>query len=595
MLVLALLAHDLLGYGLFAQPYKVLHEFSGLDGANPWSGLVLSGSTLYGNTEEGGRASQGTVFKLNADGTGFTVLHDFGTMADDGSDPMGPLAVAGTNLYGTTYLGGRLGLGLVFKLDTDGGGFEVLHHFLPSPDGANPRGCLALDGATLYGSTRSGGDAKPFSQGTVYTVNTDGTGYKILHNFGTGYGIGDDPSGGLVLRGTTLYGTTSGWSTTGEGSMVFKLNTDGSGFEVVARTGYMPMAPVLVAGNRLYGTTVHGTGTSLGTLFTVGIDGTGYEKLCDLNMPYGGLVLCGGALLGTTTSEYGVNYGTIFTINTNGSRFTVLKSFTGIDGSGSTAGMVLCGTNLCGTTRYGGAYGKGLVFSQALPVPRILLQPQTQTAELGADVLLQVKSDPPQVTYQWFFNGTAAITGITTNSSLNLSDVQTAQGGAYSVVVCNEFGTVTSSPAILNVVPKVERRWVPAVSLTGDIGSLVELDSRDSLDPALDWKNIAQLTLTSAPQFYFDTRVPLPFQRFYRAWQSFPLSVLSTIDFHLIPALTLNGTTGGKVLVEAINQSGPIDAWFPLNIVTLTNNSQLYFDTTAPHQPRRLYRLTLLP
>jgi hypothetical protein len=63
----------------------------------------------------------------------------------------------------------------------------------------------------------------------------------------------------------------------------------------------------------------------------------------------------------------------------------------------------------------------------------------------------------------------------------------------------------------------------------------------------------------------------------------------------MVPALTLTGTTGGKVLVEAINQFGPIDAWFPLNIVTLTNNSQIYFDTTAPHQPQRLYRLTHLP
>ena len=50
-----------------------------------------------------------------------------------------------------------------------------------------------------------------------------------------------------------------------------------------------------------------------------------------------------------------------------------------------------------------------------------------------------------------------------------------------------------------------------------------------------------------------------------------------------------------QVRVDGINQFGPIEAWFTLATVTLTNPSQLYFDVSALGQPARLYRLVPLP
>jgi hypothetical protein len=47
--------------------------------------------------------------------------------------------------------------------------------------------------------------------------------------------------------------------------------------------------------------------------------------------------------------------------------------------------------------------------------------------------------------------------------------------------------------------------------------------------------------------------------------------------------------------VDYINQVGPIDAWVALATVTLTNTSQLYFDTSAPGRPDRLYRVVQVP
>ena len=46
--------------------FTTLHSFTGgSDGANPWSGLISSGNTLYGTASGGGSSGNGTVFSLS--------------------------------------------------------------------------------------------------------------------------------------------------------------------------------------------------------------------------------------------------------------------------------------------------------------------------------------------------------------------------------------------------------------------------------------------------------------------------------------------------------------------------------------------------
>src|SRR5450432_327911 len=94
-----------------AQVFTVVKSFSSLtslnytnsDGAEPLAGLVLSGSTLYGTASTGGDGGgiygSGTIFKLNTDGTGYTVLKTFpgapGGSNQDGTIPQGDLLVDG--------------------------------------------------------------------------------------------------------------------------------------------------------------------------------------------------------------------------------------------------------------------------------------------------------------------------------------------------------------------------------------------------------------------------------------------------------------------------------------------------------------------
>jgi len=188
----------------------------------PYCTLALSGSVLYGTTESGGTGT-GSVFALNTDGTGFTNLHSFSVA--DGKTPLAGLALSGTTLYGTTYYGGDSGLGTVFAVSTDGTGFTNLHSFSAASsvyphtnwDGYNPFARLVLSGKTLYGTAESGGSV---GYGTVFAVNTDGTGFRTLHSFTLLDGA--FPQGGLTLSGNILYGTTYSGGNGGNG-VVFSI------------------------------------------------------------------------------------------------------------------------------------------------------------------------------------------------------------------------------------------------------------------------------------------------------------------------------------------------------------------------------------
>src|SRR5579862_3001748 len=97
-----------------------------------------------------------------------THLNNFNRAVNaDGAGPVGPLILAGGTFYGVAYEGGSYGSGTVFAINTDGTGFSTLYSFASwanSPpytneDGAIPRGGLTLSGKTLYGTTSTGGSS----------------------------------------------------------------------------------------------------------------------------------------------------------------------------------------------------------------------------------------------------------------------------------------------------------------------------------------------------------------------------------------------------------------------------------------------------
>ena len=250
---------------------------------------------------------------------------------------------------------------------------------------------------------------------------------------------------------------------------------------------------------------------------------------------------------------------------------------------------------LPGTTGWGTTFG-GRPTARWIQVPTVLIPPQTQTAEAGSPVGLWVRaSSPLPLFYLWYLNGTN-LTSCSTNCELELTDLQFSQSGAYTVVISNALGTVTSAPVMLQVIAAVERRPVPGVKVTGQTGSLLNVDYANSLSPTPNWTPLGSVSLTSASGYCFDLPLPLPPQRFYRAWQTGTPGVAPSLSLPgMVPAITLTGSIGDSWRVDYINRFGPTDAWVTLATVTLTNTPQLYFDVSAPGQPQRLYRLVQVP
>jgi uncharacterized repeat protein (TIGR03803 family) len=185
-----------------------------LDGQLPLGALVRDAAgNLYGTTLLGGANNAGTIFKLTP-GRVETVLYNFCSEVNcaDGSAPEGGLFLdPSTNtIYGTTSAGGTgtcpSGCGALFSIDTDGNGFTVLHSFAGSPnDGANPYGTVVRDAAgNLYGTTANGGNGVP-AAGTVFEFSSVGI-LSVLHNFDAE--DGSYPSSNLVYSKGNLYGTT---------------------------------------------------------------------------------------------------------------------------------------------------------------------------------------------------------------------------------------------------------------------------------------------------------------------------------------------------------------------------------------------------
>jgi len=302
--------------------YTLLHGFenNATDGGTPGYGasVVASGTTLYGMTQAGGSSSNGVLFKINTSGSGYQVLHHFngyilflnpGGSKDDGAQPYGTPVLDGATLYGTTATGGSNGFGTVFSINTDGSGFQALHHFGGNNDGTLPYGSLILDGTTLYGTTSSGGSNN--AQGVVFKLETNGTGYQTLHHFTPG--INDDcaaPWGGLAKSGTTLYGMAWLGGTGGLGSL-FKLEADGTGYQILHHfiggfvDGAHPYGSLIVDGTTLYGMTKDGGINNAGTVFRINTDGSGLQLLHEFALseaynPYGDLIRSGTILYGMT-------------------------------------------------------------------------------------------------------------------------------------------------------------------------------------------------------------------------------------------------------------------------------------------------------
>jgi len=441
---------------------------------------------FYGVTESG---SNGTVFEVGSNGI-ITTLSDF--TFDNFAGPHRDL-IAGPDgkLYGTA-IGS---LGIVCEINTNGD-YSALATF-GHTNGSDPFAGLMLgpDG-NFYGTTQSGGTN---FEGTIYRVTTNGT-LTSLYSFGAlawGVGGGSNFDGGEPDFGLTLgpdgdiYGTAENGGKNRKGAF-FKIATDGT-FTLL---GYFnsncpsPSAKLALGpdGN-FYGITWEGGTSSNGTIFKAGTDGT-ITRLASFDSTIG--TYSTALTLGSDGNFYGAtgrggpgSGGSIFRLNLPPSIITQPIHQIVRAGGEASFGITLFGTGpfayqwLANGALVPGGTNSSLTISNATALslgdyqvvvsnawgsitssvasldlglaPMITNQPAGESVIIGGTANYSVTAGgTPPLAYQWYFNGSNALTGAT-NDSLSLGPVLTNEAGQYQVVVTSLYGSATSSVAGLTV------------------------------------------------------------------------------------------------------------------------------------------------
>jgi uncharacterized repeat protein (TIGR03803 family) len=365
-----------------APPPTTIYAFGGPgspagDGAEPKGSLtavVVGGKpVLFGRTAIGGNGECGIIFSVSPDGSNYQVLYRFN--GPDGCDPRHDAMTfdPATGAFYSTTQGvqqnppmqsyGNQGQIFTFSpmapIPTP---IPAIVVFQGPPGGAQQHSSFSIDPVTgmLYGMTAQGGGAN--SDGLLYAVKPDGTGFVALHDFTKAEGR--NPHGRIVLDAGVLYGITrSDGTPPGGGS--------GSGFGAVfsyALTAPLANGPITVL-HTFAGGPSDGATSDHGYLTPVDVGG---KRI------FFGLTQCGGTGGGVDacSASSGGGDGIIFQIDPSAppgsaAAFNIVHSFQGTehgDGADPYGSLMYDGTYLYGTTSAGGTHDNGTVF-RFTPVP----------------------------------------------------------------------------------------------------------------------------------------------------------------------------------------------------------------------------------
>jgi len=262
----------------------------------------------------------------------------------------------------------------------------VLYSFNPEADG-NPVARLLLEKKTLFGTTQGQGS----SDGTVFELKQSGNSWTESTPVTFNGDNGAYPGAGLIADSSgDLYGTT-GSASTYNGGTAFELTPSGNGWtfqtiwsfgNTATHDGDYPDGDLLMdSTGAIYGTTVQGGTSNLGTVFKLTNSGGVWTESVlynfaggsDGQFPEAGLAMdSSGALYGTTyygggSGTCNVGCGTVFELTQSGGVWdeTVLHAFgNGTDGQFPAYGPLLLANSgaLYGTTGSGGTNDWGIAY-----------------------------------------------------------------------------------------------------------------------------------------------------------------------------------------------------------------------------------------
>jgi uncharacterized repeat protein (TIGR03803 family) len=230
---------------------------------------------LWGLTSAGGQHRLGVIFKTNTDGTGYEVVKEFKADASGNTPGFSNLTEGPDGLlYGTVPNGGAFNYGVLFQFDPVTQVYTKLVDFNGSDNGRAPRTLTLAPNGSLYGMTTFGGVNDAGILFRYFVGASEVT--KILD-------FDNTISGGLPYGNITVitdeadpdfgkaYGLTSGGGSFG-GGVLFELNTWTDQlslmYEFTTATGSQPYAaPTRAMDGKLYGVTKSGGATNNGVFF----------------------------------------------------------------------------------------------------------------------------------------------------------------------------------------------------------------------------------------------------------------------------------------------------------------------------------------
>jgi len=329
----------------------VLKLFPTNDRGGPLGGLLVAGDMIYG-TRRFGSTGFGMIFRMKTDGSDYSVVREFQSSLEGGY-PSGGLTLSGVTLFGTTekfgemYTGQDEG-GTIFRVNTDGSNFKVLHSFVGTPaapgDGANPQSGVMLSEGTLFGTTPVGGQ---FGSGTLFRLAIDGSGFVVLKHFGQAIGDSVAPVGRPVMIQGSLFGASSSGGSSFAGTL-YRIHPNGGGYSVLHEFGQSPddgvgpLGLVAAGDSALYGVTASGNGAAFfGSVFRIESTGLNYATVATFDLagggglqPLSGLTSEDTVVFGTTGGGGTEGLGTVFKLSTTGGPLTTLASFRSFDRTG---------------------------------------------------------------------------------------------------------------------------------------------------------------------------------------------------------------------------------------------------------------------
>ena len=465
----------LLIFGLFGgielaaqtNTYTQLADFSLIGGSSPRGGLSQGrDGNIYVTTDSGGGSSgSGALFQMTTTGSS-AFVHAFQGL-NDGCYPKGGVSLGSDGfLYGTAEACGASSNGTLFKTDTLGKNFSVLHAFSGGTDGGCPLTAptLGSDGS-FYGTSRACVSLNAYA----YKLTKSGS-FQVLSSFVSPGEVDQD-----LLLGTdgSLWGVSrdNGANTCGS---VFRMSTSGSTkvtytFDGHGGSGCYPSGPLVQgADGSFYGVTFAG-GNGYGTVFRI----TSAGKLTLLHQfsgtdgqaPFGQPLVPAndGNFYGTASAGGTFGFGLIYKISSTGS-FNVLYQFDGTSGTAPTSLLQSTNGKFYGVTTSGGS-GSGVFYSFDTGLPAFISL-VSGTAKVGqtVEILGQGFTGATKVS----FGGTSGSFTVVSDTYLTALVPNGAQTG--SVAVTAPSGILNSNRAFL-VAPQL-KSFSPS---SGAVGTAVTI------------------------------------------------------------------------------------------------------------------------